>query len=238
MSDIAGFLTAGTITGIVVLSLKSGMGCGLSPLRRRELILFAGVYAAAAGLVGILSGIVPAEVTGGILGIGLLVHVIIALGLIGLGIRTRKDWLARNNDISRRSFLWLSLPCPVCLTATFLACIVLADTTGMDPLRVSLGVAAIFFLGITASALAISWASTKMSRKNPSTLGSVMIFLGLFYLLCPLIIPAYIEAQQMPEFSVAVDCSGALMGLAVLAVPIVLGAFVHRSRQFHLKGGQ
>ncbi|MCK9277744.1 MAG: DUF2162 domain-containing protein, partial [Methanoculleus sp.] len=78
----------------------------------------------------------------------------------------------------------------------------------------------------------------KMSRKHPSTLGSVMIFLGLFYLLCPLIIPAYIEAQQMPEFSVAVDCSGALMGLALLAVPIVLGAFVHRSRQFHLKGGQ
>ena len=65
-----------------------------------------------------------------------------------------------------------------------------------------------------------------------------MIFLGLFYLLCPLIIPAHIEAQRMPTFIVPVDCSGALMGLALLAVPVALGAFIHRSKQFHLKGGQ
>jgi len=238
VSEVTGFLTAGTIMGIAILSLKAGTGCGLSSLKTRELIFFAGIYAVAAGIVGMLSGIIPAEVTSEIIGLGLLMHVIIAFGLIGFGIKTRKDWLARRNDLSRRSFLWLSLPCPACLTATFLACVVLADTTGMDSFRVSLCVGAMFFVGILASSLAVSWISTSMGRKNASTLGSVMIFLGLFYLLCPLIIPAYIEAQQMPKFSVAVDCSGALMGLAVLAVPIVFGAFLHRSRQFHLKGGQ
>ena len=67
MTDIAGFLTAGTITGIVVLSLKSGVGCGLSPLRRRELLLFADLRGRGRAC-GVLSGIVPAEVTDGILG--------------------------------------------------------------------------------------------------------------------------------------------------------------------------
>lgn len=239
MSDVAGLLTAGTITGIAILSLKAGMGCGLSSLKMRELIFFAGVYALAAGVVGMLSGIIPAEVTTEILGLGLLMHVIIALGLLSFGVKTRKDWLGRRRDLSRRSFLLLSLPCPACLTATFLACVVLTDTTGMDCLRVSLGVGAMFFLDIIASSLAVSWVSGCMGKKNPSTLGSVMIFLGLFYLLCPLIIPTYIEAQRMSGLCIPpLDCSGTFMGLAVLAVPVVLGVFIHRSKEIHLKGGQ
>ena len=53
-----------------------------------------------------------------------------------LGIKTKKEWLSRGNDLSRRTFLWLSVPCPVCLTATFLACLMLSRLTRISNLRI------------------------------------------------------------------------------------------------------
>ena len=57
-----------------------------------------------------------------------------------------------------------------------------------------------------------------------------MLFLGLFYLLCLLLVPAYLQAQDAPAFNVATNSSGMLLALALMGILILLGALADRVR--------
>lgn len=238
MQDLTIILTSGTLIGIAILAMKSGLGCGLSGLNRKEIIGFAAVYGIIAFLVGLLAAIISPRVTNVILGAGFAMHLIIAVGLLYFGIKTRQSWLSEKKDISRRTFLWVSVPCPTCMTATFLACIVLTDTTGMSGILVSVIVSLILAAGIVVSALGISWASDRGGWKNPSRLGSAMIMLGLFYLLCPLFIPAYIEAQQLQGKIDISSPPGSWIGLLILCIPICVGFMISRMQRVASRGVQ
>ncbi|MDK2973780.1 MAG: hypothetical protein PWP08_151 [Methanofollis sp.] len=228
MQQLALFLTGGTLIGIGILAMKSGLGCGLSGLNHREMIGFAAIYGIVAFIVGLIAAAISPEVTDMVIGAGLFMHLIIAAGLVYFGIQTRKAWLSGKEDISRRTYLWFSVPCPACMTATFLACIVLTDASGISGIAVSGIVALLLFAGITISALGISWAGTRSGWKNPSTLGSAMIMLGLFYMLCPLFIPAYIEAQQIEGEITMASPANTWVGLLALCIPVGAGFLINR----------
>ena len=63
---------------------------------RREIVYVALIYFITSIALGYLVGVIPLNVTQNILAMGVTM---------------------RGNDLSRRTFLWLSVPCPVCLTA-------------------------------------------------------------------------------------------------------------------------
>jgi predicted transporter len=222
------YLTAGILIGMAVLSLKAGLGCGLSGLRKKEILGFAGIYAIAAFILGGIAGVVSQEVSEQIMALGLIMHLIIAAGLIFFGIQTRKNWLSGKNDLSRHTFLWLSLPCPACIIATFLACLVLSDITGITGLEVGAVIGAIFFCGILVASFSVSYLAALTGKKNPSTLGSVMIMLGLFYFLCPLLIPAYIQAQGTGTLDVAIQTGDMGTGILLICIPVAAGYFTDR----------
>ncbi|CCJ35143.1 putative transporter [Methanoculleus bourgensis MS2] len=238
MSGIVNFLTAGIFGGTILLALKSGVGCGLSGLRIREMLCFASVYALAALIIGAIVGSVPLAMTEQIIGLGLVMHLIIGLALVYFGIKTKKRWLSDRKDISRRTFLLMSLPCPACLAATFLACLLFTDTTGMSGVAAGAIVGGIFFAGIAGGGAGTNWIATKTGTKNPSTLGNIMLFLGLFYLLCLLIVPAYLQAQDAPAFSTATDPAGMLLALTLMVALILLGALIDRVRRTPHHGGR
>lgn len=238
MITAVNFLTAGIFGGTILLALKSGVGCGLSGLRIREMLCFASVYALAALIIGAIVGSVPLAMTGQIIGLGLVMHLIIGLALVYFGIKTKKRWLSDRKDISRRTFLLMSFPCPACLAATFLACLLFTDTTGMSGVAAGAIVGIIFFIGFAGGGVGTSWITTKTGTKNPSTLGNVMLFLGLFYLLCLLIVPAYLQAQDAPAFSTATDPAGMLLALTLMVALILLGALIDRVRRTPHPGGR
>lgn len=238
MSDIVNVLTAGIFGGTALLALKSGVGCGLSGLRTREMLCFAGVYALAALVVGAVVGSVPLAVTEQIVGLGLVMHLIIGLALVYFGIETKKRWLSDRKDISRRTFLLMSLPCPACLAATFLACLFFTEIAGVSGIVAGAVAGGIFFAGIVGGGAGTSWITTKTGTKNPSTLGNVMLFLGLFYLLCLLVVPAYLQAQSAPTLSTAADPAGMLPAFGLMAALILLGAFADRVRRATHRGGR
>jgi len=231
MQHFTCLLTSGTLIGIAVLAVKSGLGCGLSGLNTKKMIEFAGTYGIVALLIGLIAAQISPEVTDIVIGAGLGMHLIIAAGLVYFGIQTRKKWLSREKDISGRTFLWLSVPCPACMTATFLACIVLTDSTGISGIVISGVVALILFTGIVISSLGISWAGTRSGWKNPSTLGSAMIMFGLFYMLCPLFIPTYMEAQQIEGEIIMSSPVNTGPGLLILCIPVCIGFLINRMKK-------
>jgi predicted transporter len=222
------YLAAGTLIGMAVLSLKAGLGCGLSTLKKKEILAFAGIYAIAAFISGGIAGMVSQELSGQVMALGLIMHLIIAAGLVFFGIQTKKNWLAGNTDVSRHTFLWLSLPCPACIVATFLACLVLTDITGITGLEVGAVIGTIFFCGILVTSFSISYLAALTGKKNPSTLGSVMIMLGLFYFLCPLLIPAYVQAQEIGTLDLAQPTGDMGMGILIICIPVAAGYVTDR----------
>ncbi|RXE56840.1 transporter [Methanoculleus taiwanensis] len=238
MSNLADFLAAGTLAGIALLAVKTGIGCGLSDLRFREMLCFASVYALTAFITGAVVGVIPLDLTEQVIGLGLVMHLIIGMALVYFGIRTKQQWLSDRKDISRRTFLLLSLPCPACLAATFLSCLILTDTTGISGIAAGAVIGGMLFAGIAGGSAGISWIAARTGVKNPSTLGNVMLFLGLFYLLCPLVVPAYLQAQNAPAFSITADSPGMLLAFGLMAALILLGILIDRIRHPANYGGR
>jgi len=127
MTEISSLITLGVIIGVAILALKTGLGCGFANLRKREIVYVALIYFITSIALGYLVGVIPLNVTQNILAMGVTM---------------------RGNDLSRRTFLWLSVPCPVCLTATFLACLMLSRLTRISNLRIGFLVGVIFFIGV------------------------------------------------------------------------------------------
>jgi predicted transporter len=238
MEYLADYLTVGTLAGIALLSAKTGLGCGLSGLGRKEILGFAGIYAVVAFLLGGVAGMVSRDISELVMASGILMHLIIAAGLVFFGVQTRKNWISGNKDISRHTFLWLSLPCPACIAATFLACLVLADLTGITGFEIGAIVGLIFFLGILLTSFAISYFAGKLGKKTPSALGSAMIVLGLFYLLCPLIIPAYIDSQAIDPLDFALPAGDVGAGLLLILLPVAAGYMTATIMRKRSHGGQ
>jgi len=240
MTETSSIITLGVLIGIVILALKTGLGCGFANLRRREIVYVAFIYFSASVVLSYLVGVIALDITQNILATGVTMHLIIAIGLVFFGIKTKKEWLSRGNDLSRKTFLWLSIPCPVCLTATFLACLILSQLTDISNLWIGTIVGMIFFIGVCFFSFAVSSIASVFKIKNPATLGTVMLLFGLFYLLSPLIIPAYIQAKSIsvPEFSV--DYRKILLSFSIMTLLIGLGFLMdkHRGAKAKKKGGK
>jgi predicted transporter len=181
-------ISIAVLGGVIIFSIKSGVGCGLASLKNREILTVAFTYFLLSLFMGFLIGKIPFTFTREILSLGAAMHAFIAILLILLGLYTIRNW-HKGCDVTRKSFLVMAVPCPACLAATFLASSILSSVTGIDGLRIGLWVGTTFLLGISITAF-----TTRKFRK-PSTLGSAMVFLGLFYLLSIILIPAYLKLR-------------------------------------------
>ena len=181
----------GILIGILLFGIKTGIGCGFSNITTREILTIGGSYFILALLFGSVADRISLDALGGISSIGMGVHILVSLLLIVTGIYTQKKWNS-GKDVSRHTFLVLSMPCPVCLGALALSCILLASTLEISGLKIGLLVGSAFFIAIVGS----SFLFRKLG-KTPETLGGIMMMLGIYYLLGVMFIPAYMKTKQM-----------------------------------------
>ncbi|RZN38541.1 MAG: transporter [Methanophagales archaeon ANME-1-THS] len=235
MTGISNIITLGVLIGVVILALKTGLGCGLANLKRREIVYTAFIYFIVSVILGYLVGVIALDITQNILATGVTMHLIIATGLVYFGIKTKREWLSRGTDLSRKTSLWLSIPCPVCLTATFLACLMLSQLTEINNLWIGAIVGVIFFIGVCFFSFSVSSIAGVFKIKTPSTLGTAMLLFGLFYLLSPLIIPAYIQAQNIPVPGFSVDYREIFISFLMMTLLIGLGFLMDKHKRLKKK---
>ncbi len=123
---------------------------------------------------------------------GVALHLLVAMLLVALGVMTARDWNSHRHDISRKTFWVLSMPCPACLAASFISCSFLAEIAKIDAWKIGVVVGLLFFFSIAAFSGFLG-----RIKRAPSAMGHAMIFLGLFYLMSMLIIPAYLNSQKI-----------------------------------------
>ncbi len=208
--------------GIIIFALKVSLGCGLASLSRKETLCIATLYLALSLVMGLVVGLMPEGATSSIMNMGVAMHMVIALLLVAMGVVTAREWNRHGRDLSRKTFWVLSVPCPACLAATFLSCSALAGLLEVAGWKVGSVVGLIFFVSI-----AIMSTTVGKVVKAPSALGNVMIFVGLFYILSMLLIPAYLKTQSTPFAPVTIPASDLVTSYLFILALVVLG-FVGR----------
>ncbi len=225
-SLISTLLIVGILLATIKFSSKTAFGCAFATLRKREILAVASFYFAVPFTMSILLGkfggayeFVNILMNSWVI-LGLM-HLIIALFLLVLGLYTVKKWVRSKKDITRKTFILMAIPCPVCGATMFIACALLI-ILGMSSVLVGLLVGGIFFATIIGLTFGIR---ELKERKNlsPSSLGSVMTFFGLLYFLSLLLIPAYLPVKDMEINIASVPASDVIAGMLFMLVMIAVG---------------
>lgn len=223
--DVIILATFGILSSILVFGIKTGIGCGFADIKKREIVVICAGYFVISIIMGYLVGTVSNDFLEKISGVGLSFHVLLAVLMIAAGIYTQKQWNC-GCDVSRRTFVFLSLPCPVCLTALFIATTMLAAALDLSGPVIGIIVGSVFFLSALASSL-----SFRRLGKTPETLGSVMMFVGIFYLLGAVLVPAYMQSKTLIVPQLTVNTDAMLASFAVLLLFITAGFAAHHWRE-------
>ncbi|MBP2031192.1 putative transporter [Methanohalophilus levihalophilus] len=194
--DILALKVIGVLISILVFAVKAGIGCGCSTIHKRDILLIASSYLVMATIIGIILTRVDISYLMEISSAGIAIHALMALLLIGVGVYTSKNWHS-GKDVSHRTFALLSIPCPVCLAALFISIMLLGSSLETSTAILGFAVGIVFFAAVIVSSLTL-----RKLEKGPDTLGNIMTFLGIFYMLGAIIAPAYMKTKQMglPEF--------------------------------------
>ncbi|MCU0638170.1 MAG: DUF2162 domain-containing protein [Methanothrix sp.] len=194
--DLTWLSISGVLIGILIFALKVSLGCGLASLKRSEMLSIAAGYLMISLCMGMAIELLPENALAAALNAGVAMHLVVALLLVVLGVMTARKWNNHHHDISRKTFWALSMPCPACLAASFISCSFLAGLVDIDPWKIGALVGLLFFICIAAFSTALG-----RIKGTPSSLGNAMIFLGIFYILSMLLIPAYLNSQKISFLS-------------------------------------
>ncbi len=211
-------IVIGVLMAILVLGVKTGVGCGFSSTGKREILAIASSYFLLSVLLGSSVDHLSMENFERISGVGMSIHVLLSLLLIGAGIHTQKKWYT-GHDVSRKTFLVMAMPCPVCLAALTFCCMLLSASLEWSGIRTGLLAGIVFFASVLGSS-----SGFKKLGKTPETLGSAMLFLGIYYLLGAMLVPAYLNTKQLNLVPLT-GGGGDFIPLLLIGV-IVLGGFL------------
>jgi predicted transporter len=216
--DLTWLSISGVLVGILIFALKVSLGCGLASLNRREVLFIAAGYLVISLFMGMAIELIPENALAAALNTGVAMHLVVALLLVALGVMTAREWNSHHHDISRKTFWALSMPCPACLAASFISCSFLAGLVEIDAWKIGALVGLIFFMSITAFSSTLGRFS-----QTPSALGNAMIFLGLFYILSILLIPAYLNSQKISFVSINLPVADMACSYLMILLLVALG---------------
>lgn len=225
--DSSTLTVIGIMIGILIFGIKTGLGCGFSNITTREILTIAGSYFILALLFGSVADNISLGAFERLSAMGMGVHVLVSLLLIGAGIYTQKKWNS-GKDVSRHTFLAISMPCPVCLGALAVSCMLLSGSLNFSGIKIGLLVGIAFFTAVVASSFLFRFWKTRLGM-TPETMGGAMMLLGIYYLLGALLIPAYMKTKQMNLAPMEVG-ETSIFPLLVFGVLVLAGFFLGHVR--------
>ena len=225
--DSSTLTVIGILIGILIFGIKTGLGCGFSNITTREILTIAGSYFFLALLFGSVADHISLDAFERLSTMGMGVHVLVSLLLIGAGIYTQKMWNS-GKDVSRHTFLAISMPCPVCLGALAVSCMLLSESLNYSGIKIGLLVGIAFFTAVVASSFLFRFGKTRLG-KTPETMGSAMMLIGIYYLLGALLIPAYMKTKQMNLAPMETGETG-IVPLLAFGVLVLAGFFLGHVR--------
>lgn len=229
--DSAALSVIGIMIGILVFGIKTGIGCGFSNITTKEILAIGGSYFFLALLFGTVTDRISLKTFESFSSMGMGIHILVSLLLIVAGVYTQKKWNA-GKDVSRHTFLAISMPCPVCLAALAASCMLLSGSFNLSGIKIGVLIGIAFFIAVVTSSFLFRFGKIKLG-KTPETMGNAMMLIGIYYLLGALLIPAYIQTKKMNLVSTGGGETG-IVPLMAFGIVVLAGFFLERIRRHDL----
>ncbi|MDV0444974.1 hypothetical protein MmiAt1_05260 [Methanimicrococcus sp. At1] len=230
MEPMATLIVIGILSSVFIFGLKTGVGCGFSKTGWKIVFALCLLYFAIALVAGYFMDAI--DVTSFMSSpLAAAIHITLALFLLAGGIATMKKWHA-GCDVSNKTFLIMVFPCPVCMAALLVSCVALSTVVELDGILIGALVGVVFVLSILITTYVMKNLS-KIAKKlhinfdgTPDTLGAIMVFIGLFYLIAAIMIPAYISAGATRSTIPSSFGTAELTVLAGICLLVLFGAIL------------
>ncbi|MBO7719302.1 MAG: DUF2162 domain-containing protein [Methanosphaera sp.] len=221
------FLQYGILLAVLIFGVKIGLALGFSGIKRKTAIYILVGYGIGLILLSYICQPFTDQIYQIVYGYSSAIFAVIAVIILATGFKTIYDWKVTGKNSGSATCMAMVAPCPCCFGAILASVIMIAPVAGVS--TVALGslssVALVIVMGITyfLSTQIVS----RIDKPYPIVLGNFMVFMGLYFLLCILILPNMVYVSEGSSISLA-SLSGTLSVVVGGIILMVVGAVMAR----------
>ena len=226
------FWQYGILAAVLIFGLKIGLALGFSGIEKKKVLLILVGYGVALTIFSYVLTPYTQQVYTFVYQYTSGIFACIAIVILITGFKTIYDWKVTGKDVGSGTCMAVVAPCPCCFGAILASIMLVAPIAGVSSITLGVfsSVALVLVMGITYF---LSMQIVKrMKQPYPIVLGNFMIFIGLYFVLCLIILPnmAYITTGTSIEIQSIENVS--LMIVRVLCLLIAGGIFARNKSYF------
>ena len=226
------FWQYGILAAVLIFGLKIGLSLGFSGIEKKKVLLILVGYGVALTIFSYVLTPYTQQVYTFVYQYTSGIFACIAIVILITGFKTIYDWKVTGKDVGSGTCMAVVAPCPCCFGAILASIMLVAPIAGVSSITLGVfsSVALVLVMGITYF---LSMQIVKrMKQPYPIVLGNFMIFIGLYFVLCLIILPnmAYITTGTSIEIQSIENVS--LMIVSVLCLLIAGGIFARNKSYF------
>ena len=228
------FWQYGILAAVLVFGVKIGLALGFSGIERKKVGIILVGYAVGLVLLSYLCQPYTEQVYQIVYGYSGAIFAVIALIIVITGFKTIYDWHVTEKDTGSATCMAVVAPCPCCFGAILASVILVAPVAGVS--SVTLGsfsaIALVIVMGLT---YLLSFSIVKkINKPYPLVLGNFMIFIGIYFVLCIMILPNISLLVDGTAMEIQSFTSMIYM-VIVLILMMIAGAILAKKRSYFLQ---
>ena len=228
------FWQYGILAAVLVFGVKIGLALGFSGIRRKTIGLILAGYAIGLILLSYICQPYTQQVYDIVYGYSGAIFAVIAGIIVITGFKTIYDWKVTGKDVGSATCMAVVAPCPCCFGAILASVILVAPVAGVSTIYLGSfsALALVVVMGITY--FVSSEIVKRMNQPYPLVLGNFMIFIGIYFVLCLMILPN-VSLLTLGS-AISINSTTAFWEMVVaLLVMMGLGVLVAKKNSYFLK---
>lgn len=228
------FLQYGILAAVLVFGVKIGLALGFSGIKRRTVGYILIGYAIGLILLSYICQPYTKQVYDIVYGYSGAIFAVIAMIIVITGFKTIYDWQVTEKDVGSATCMAVVAPCPCCFGAILASVILVSPVAGVS--TVTLGsfsaIALVIVMGLT---YLLSFSIVKkINKPYPLVLGNFMIFIGIYFVLCMIILPNI--SLLMEGGAMQIQSLGSMVEMLIgIVIMMVIGVLIARKRSYFLQ---
>ncbi|MEE1117379.1 MAG: DUF2162 domain-containing protein [Methanosphaera sp.] len=227
------FWQYGILAAVLVFGVKIGLALGFSGIQRKKVGWILVGYAVGLIFLSYICQPYSQQVYDIVYGYSGAIFAVIALIIVITGFKTIYDYNVTEKDVGSATCMAVVAPCPCCFGAILASVILVAPVAGIS--SVTLGsftaIALVIVMGITY--LLSFGIVKKVNKPYPVVLGNFMIFIGIYFVLCLMILPNI--SLLVVGSAIPINISNQFWEIIALMIGMVIvGAILAKKRSFLL----
>ena len=228
------FLQYGILAEVLVFGVIIGLALGFSGIKRKTVGFILLGYAIGLILLSYICQPYTQQVYDIVYGYSGAIFAVIAMIIVITGFKTIYDWQVTEKDVGSATCMAVVAPCPCCFGAILASVILVSPVAGVS--TVTLGsfsaIALVIVMGLT---YLLSFSIVKkINKPYPLVLGNFMIFIGIYFVLCMIILPNI--SLLMEGGAMQIQSLGSVVEMLIgIVIMMVIGVLIARKRSYFLQ---